>query len=211
MGKGLDADASSSQGAADVDLEMRRAGFVVVPDILSGDRLAEAARAYDLAMARGAAPELRVGSDTTRLHGLMDHGDEFRRLSLHPVILAACRSVIGHDFRLSGLLARTVRPRSRAGVLHVDVEAGSDDWPMVGFILMVDAFTIDNGATRFVPGSHESPAAPIADRAGQVVARGAAGSLILYDGSVWHGHSANQTDRPRRSVQGAYIRGRLAE
>jgi ectoine hydroxylase-related dioxygenase (phytanoyl-CoA dioxygenase family) len=40
----------------------------------------------------------------------------------------------------------------------------------------------------------------------QQLACGAAGSIIVYNGSVWHGHSANQTGQPRRSVQGAYIR-----
>ena len=38
------------------------------------------------------------------------------------------------------------------------------------------------------------------------MACGPAGSVIVYNGSVWHGHSANQTSEPRRSIQGAYIR-----
>ena len=44
---------------------------------------------------------------------------------------------------------------------------------------------------------------------GVVPACGPAGSMILYNGSVWHGHGANPTDRPRRSIQGAYIRRTL--
>jgi ectoine hydroxylase-related dioxygenase (phytanoyl-CoA dioxygenase family) len=40
---------------------------------------------------------------------------------------------------------------------------------------------------------------------GQLLACGPAGSVIVYNGSVWHGHSANQTSQPRRSIQGAYI------
>jgi ectoine hydroxylase-related dioxygenase (phytanoyl-CoA dioxygenase family) len=31
-------------------------------------------------------------------------------------------------------------------------------------------------------------------------------SVILYNGSVWHGHTANRSGAPRRSIQGAYIR-----
>jgi ectoine hydroxylase-related dioxygenase (phytanoyl-CoA dioxygenase family) len=30
--------------------------------------------------------------------------------------------------------------------------------------------------------------------------------MIIYNGSVWHGHGANLTDKPRRSIQGAFIR-----
>lgn len=84
---------------------------------------------------------------------------------------------------------------------------------MVGFIFMVDEFRCDNGATHFVPGSHNWPAGPselmsdpVADCEGQVQACGPAGSMVIYTGSVWHGHTANLTDTPRRSIQGAYIR-----
>jgi ectoine hydroxylase-related dioxygenase (phytanoyl-CoA dioxygenase family) len=84
---------------------------------------------------------------------------------------------------------------------------------MVGFILMVDEFRSDNGATRFIPGSHRWSTIPRgltndrrADHEGQVLACGPAGSLIVYNGSVWHGHTANSSDEPRRSIQGAYIR-----
>jgi ectoine hydroxylase-related dioxygenase (phytanoyl-CoA dioxygenase family) len=41
---------------------------------------------------------------------------------------------------------------------------------------------------------------------GQVLGCGPAGSLIIYNGSTWHGHTTNQTDEPRRSIQGAFIR-----
>jgi ectoine hydroxylase-related dioxygenase (phytanoyl-CoA dioxygenase family) len=78
---------------------------------------------------------------------------------------------------------------------------------------MVDEFRNDNGATRFVPGSHLWSAIPPdllgdlkADYAGQVLACGPAGSMVVFNGSVWHGHKANHSGKPRRSIQGAYIR-----
>jgi len=84
---------------------------------------------------------------------------------------------------------------------------------MVGFIFMVDEFRRDNGATRFVPGSHRWPHAPsdvmqdaTAHYEGQVSACGPEGSVVIYNGSVCHGHGVNQTNEPRRSIQGAYIR-----
>jgi ectoine hydroxylase-related dioxygenase (phytanoyl-CoA dioxygenase family) len=189
----------------EVARELRQAGFVVIPDVVGGDELRQLAHVYDAAVAGAAPPELRVGSETTRVHGLVRH-HECARLSRHPQVLGACRHLIGQPFRLSSLMARTVRPRSREQALHVDAKADSEGWPVVGFILMVDAFSMDNGATRFVPGSHEWPEAPAEERSSHVLARGPAGSLVIYNGSVWHGHSANQTDIPRRSVQGAYTR-----
>ena len=78
---------------------------------------------------------------------------------------------------------------------------------------MVDDFRRDNGATRFVPGSHKWTAVPnelatacLADYENETVpACGQAGSMIVFNGSIWHGHSANTTGFPRRSLQGAYI------
>jgi hypothetical protein len=40
---------------------------------------------------------------------------------------------------------------------------------------------------------------------GEVLACGAAGSLVVFNGSTWHGHTANSSDQPRRSIQGAFI------
>ncbi|HEV2765844.1 MAG TPA: phytanoyl-CoA dioxygenase family protein [Pyrinomonadaceae bacterium] len=127
--------------------------------------------------------------------------------------LEACCRIIEQPFRLSAMFARTVRPGSPAQSLHVDFERDADGWPMVGFIFMVDEFRRDNGATRFVPGSHMWPTVPddllsdpAANYEGQVLACGPAGSVIVYNGSVWHGHSANWSGYPRRSIQGAYIR-----
>ena len=44
-----------------------------------------------------------------------------------------------------------------------------------------------------------------ADYTGQVSACGPAGSLLIFNGSTWHGHAANTSDKPRRSLQGAFI------
>ena len=120
--------------------------------------------------------------------------------------------MIGGPFKLSSLHARTVRSHMPAQELHVDVRRDSADWPLLGFILMVDPFRAGNGATRFVPGSHKWLATPAdgvsdlrAEQREQVLACGDAGSLLVFNGSAWHGHSANTSSGPRRSIQGAFI------
>ena len=40
---------------------------------------------------------------------------------------------------------------------------------------------------------------------GQLLACGPAGSIIIFNGSVWHGHTANRSARCRRSIQGAFV------
>ena len=204
------AGSALSSGAAQ---ELDEAGFVVIPGPLSLDGLAQLARAYDAAVACASPDDISVGSTTTRVHDFVNRDREFDRLYLYRPVLEACCRVIAQPFKLSSMLARAVRPHAQAQGLHVDYQADADGWPMVGFILMVDEFRRDNGATRFVPGSHRWPATPgdrmndrVADSERQIQACGPAGSVIVYNGSVRHGHSTNQTGEPRRSVQGAYIR-----
>jgi ectoine hydroxylase-related dioxygenase (phytanoyl-CoA dioxygenase family) len=194
-------------------------GFVVLEPIISLVTLARLAKSYDSAVATASPDQIKVGGSTTRVTDFVNRGPDFDPVYVTPPLLEICRRVIGPDFRLSSFHARTLRPQSSAGEWHVDVARGSSDWPLVGFILMVDAFTSENGATRFLSGTHrwrKTPADTMqdlqADADGQELACGPAGSLVIFDGSTWHGHGANRTDRPRRSLQGAFIpaSGRVA-
>jgi ectoine hydroxylase-related dioxygenase (phytanoyl-CoA dioxygenase family) len=144
-----------------------------------------------------------------RVWDFVNRGVAFDELYLLEPVLAACRLVIGAPFKLSTMHSRAVRPYAAADTLHVDFARQPDDiarngWPMLGFILVLDEFTAENGATRFAPGSQHRTEPPAPGMS--VPACGSAGSVIVYNGSVWHGHGANTTARPRRSIQGAYIK-----
>jgi ectoine hydroxylase-related dioxygenase (phytanoyl-CoA dioxygenase family) len=190
-----------------------KVGFTVVPEALPAADLVSVTAAYDAAVESAAPDDIRVGSSTTRLSGLVNRGPEFDALYLHPLVLKACCRIFKEPFRLSTMHARTLRAMTGAQNLHVDYERDSGGWMLVGFIYMVDAFRDDNGSTRFGPGSHvwsEAPpellAGSCAVYPGQVLACGPAGSMIVFNGSAWHGHGANRSTEARRSIQGAYIR-----
>jgi len=193
--------------------ELHDVGFVVIPGPVPLGGLAQLVKAYDSSVEAADSDDVGHGSSTTRVHDFVNRGPEFDGLYIHQPVLEACLRIIGQPFRLSNMLARTLRPRTQAQALHVDFKPDAAGWTMVGFIFMVDDFRSDNGATRFVPGSHEWSTVPgdcmsdpTADYDRQVQACGPVGSLVVYNGSVWHGHAANSTDMPRRSIQGAYIR-----
>jgi Phytanoyl-CoA dioxygenase (PhyH) len=195
--------------------ELDEVGFTIIPGPVPVDDLAQLASAYDAAVSGAISDDVKVGSSTTRVRDFVNRGPKFDGLYLHPPVLKACCHIIDEPFRLSTMHARTLRPRLPAQDLHVDYERDSRGWTMVGFIFMIDEFRSDNGATRFVPGSHlwsDVPQALLGDRdrqadyPGQVLACGPAGSMMLFNGSVWHGHTVNHSNKHRRSVQGAYIR-----
>ena len=192
--------------------ELQHRGFTVIPDAVPPVHVERLRHAYDAAMTSASDADLRIGSTTIRLGDVVNRGEEIDALYTFPPLLDACCRIIGRPLKLSSLHARTLRPRSLNGKLHVDVRRDSADWPLVGFILMVDDFRPENGATRFVPGSHRWPLPPEAnfseqrcDHEEQVQACGAAGSLLIFNGSTWHDHARNTSDVPRRSLQGAFI------
>jgi len=185
-----------------------REGFVVLPGPVHDSQMDRLRAAYDAAVASAAPADVRAGRSTTRVDDFVSRGEEFDGLYVHPPLLEAAAQIIGRPFKLSTLLARTLRSAAPADSLHVDVARHADAWPLVGFIFMVDAFRTDNGATRFVPGSHRRPDGPpdgVHDAGPEVPACGPAGSLLVFHGSTWHGHSANVSGEPRRSIQGAFI------
>jgi len=206
IGAGRELSASAAEELHDV-------GFIVIPGPVPLSGLAQLVKAYDASVESAETGDVGHGSSTTRVHDFVNRSPEFDGVYLYQPVLEACVRIIGQPFRLSTMLARTLRPRTQAQALHVDFKRDPNGWTMVGFIFMVDEFRCDNGATRFVPGSHKCSTVPgdlmsdpTADYAGQVQACGPAGSVVVYNGSAWHGHAANSTDIPRRSIQGAYIR-----
>ena len=184
--------------------ELDEAGFAILPGPVPADGLAQLSAAYDAAVENADPADVSVGSSTTRVSDFVNRGPAFDALYIHPPVLAACSRILGEPFKLSAMHARTLRTGMPAQKLHVDFARDSRGWNMVGFIFMVDPFESDNGATRFVPGSHLWPSLPSDPQ--EVLACGPAGSMIVYNGSVWHGHTVNRSSQPRRSIQGAYVR-----
>jgi ectoine hydroxylase-related dioxygenase (phytanoyl-CoA dioxygenase family) len=68
---------------------------------------------------------------------------------------------------------------------------------MVTSMWALTDFTDDNGGTRYVPGSHLWPSTPSSpDRPAEVDERPlemAAGSVMIFHGSLWHGGGPNTT------------------
>jgi len=180
------------------------AGFAIVPGPFGPAGLQGAVRAYDRAVAAARQDEVKIGSASIRVNGLLDRAPELAAILTHPPLLSAAAALIEGPFKLSAFHARSISAGAGAQTLHQDVAPGRDGWPLLGFIFMIDPFTDENGATRFLPASARLTELP--DTVPDVAqACGPSGALLLFDGSVWHGHGANLTSRCRRSVQGALI------
>jgi ectoine hydroxylase-related dioxygenase (phytanoyl-CoA dioxygenase family) len=163
-----------------------------------------------------AGHEFRTEEHAHRLANLVAKGDVFRRAIVLPPLLECVRHVLGPEFKLSSLNARSADPHTDAGQpLHVDMSAIPDDngyW-VCNTVWMLDDFTTENGATRMIPGSHKWGRRPqdvlddpMATHPDEVLLTGKAGSIAVMNAHMWHGGTANRTAAPRLAMHAFYCR-----
>jgi len=141
---------------------------------------------------------------------LLNKGEVFRELVVNPIALELIRHVLGPDILLFSITANIARRGGTPQNLHGDQLFAPADLPyplLANCLWMLDPFTADNGATRVVPNSHRIGRwPPPEEHIETVAATGAAGTLMVWDGRLWHGTGANVTNSPRHGVLSAYCR-----
>lgn len=211
----------NSKMSLEQNLQLKHKGFVLFRSLLDSEEVQELIQHLEglwLAEGNEAGQENYIEAGVRRLANLANKGEIFRSIFAHPLILETAEVVMGPDFHLSMLNARDVLPGTGAKMpFHADIDHGvrPDETGYRAFtaVWMLDDFTVKNGATRLVPGSHrsallpkESVHDPYTPHPEEVVAEGGAGDVLVFNGHCWHTGGANQTDRPRRAVLAHYLR-----
>jgi ectoine hydroxylase-related dioxygenase (phytanoyl-CoA dioxygenase family) len=133
-------------------------GFLVLEDFVSPEDLeALRDRIHRLFEELGerAGFEFKQEPQTDRLANLIDYDEIFQRAVALPKLLACVAHVLGPDFKLSSLNARSARPHTDwTQPLHCDTGALPDARgnTVCNIIWMLDDFTPDNGASRRAAG-----------------------------------------------------------
>jgi ectoine hydroxylase-related dioxygenase (phytanoyl-CoA dioxygenase family) len=146
-----------------------------------------------------------LGLRTRRIFNLLARDPLFARVPLHPAVLPLVEQVLDPQCLLSSLTAIEMHSGQDAQPLHAD--DGSIALPRphptvvcVALWALTD-FDHTNGATRLVPGSHRRDRRPAkAEQEEYVEAEMPAGSVLLYDGSLWHGGGTNASDDRRVGI-----------
>src|SRR5271165_6703784 len=155
------------------------------------------------------------GFDTQRVYALFAKTRTFDEAAINPLLLAVLDRVLGH-YQLSAPVGIRIGPGEKAQVLHRDDSIYPVPEPhpplVVNTMWPLDEFTRENGATRFIPGSHAwAPSRrPTADDEIETAVM-APGSAMFYLGSLWHGGGANGTTQPRLGVILEYAAGWLRQ
>jgi len=192
-------------------------GYLVLSDFVPATMLEEMRERVEALWAEegdDAGTEFRLEPGTRRLANLVDKGDVFARMIVMPGILECVEAVIGSDYKLSSLNARSTNPHNtEAQPWHVDAGAIADErgyW-VCNTIWMLDDFTSDNGATRMIPRSHTWRRLPAPGNRDALpdeqLVTGGAGTVVVMNTHMWHAGTGNRTDRCRRALHGFYTRG----
>jgi len=181
-----------------------RDGFLVVAGALDAAWVARLARAFEAAPAQADGTQHVVLSDAT------PERDAWRQLESHPVAIAAAMYALGGEVRVRDLHGRNPLPGYGQQGLHADWPPRGASDPAFAFtaIWMLDDFTPSNGATRVVPGTHllrtpipKSLAQPLAHHPDEQLVTGRAGSVLFFNGHLWHSGTRNESGSRRRAVQ----------
>jgi ectoine hydroxylase-related dioxygenase (phytanoyl-CoA dioxygenase family) len=215
---GVSAGLLTAAGRARLDND----GFLPLPGILSASQLQVIRRRLaELSAAEGERAGLEVHQEegTDRLADLVNKDPVFAVCFTCPRVLAAVAHVLG-DFTLSSLNSRAALPGAGHQRLHADwgEPVSPGDYQVCNSIWLIDEFTAANGPTRVVPGSHRSARLPrqvMADPAdpypGEVKLVGSAGTVVIFNGHLWHGGTRNTTHRPRRALHSYFCRRGLKQ
>lgn len=133
---------------------------------------------------------------------------------LNPKVSAMAEFSVGRG-NLIGSLIPTIRSKGDPALdLHADQAMFPEPLPEHNMMLtacwVTDEFTKEGGATRVVAGTNRHLRHPteqeVADSSGATATECPAGSVVLWDGRVWHGNYARTIDDQRVVLHATYYR-----
>lgn len=198
---------------------IQRDGYTIIHDVLTTTE-ADALRADldRIEQEDGIVPACNPfeGHHTVRIYNLLARGDCYARIPVDEKVLPLVEAVLDKGCLISSLSSIAIGPGETAQMLHSDDQVIGLPRPHPALVCntmwALTDFTADNGATRVVPGSHQSLRCP--DPRGDDEAEAAAipaampkGSVLIWHGSLWHGGGANHTSERRYGIAMNYCAG----
>jgi ectoine hydroxylase-related dioxygenase (phytanoyl-CoA dioxygenase family) len=194
------------------NLELKNQGFTILKNRISEQQLDLLSKSIDLAFIKHKQTQEKNNSDIktggVALHALVDN-DVFINL-LDELIKNGFIQELQDNFfdskcilnSLSALDNLPNQPNFSAN-FHRDLRFYSGDFPiMLNCLIMVDDFTIENGGTFLIPGSHLEKRKPTESEFFNeaIQATGKRGDILIFNANVWHASAPNLTQDHRRAI-----------
>src|SRR5258708_29417644 len=183
---------------------IRAEGYAIVEGAIEADLAAGLVDALDrLELELGAQPAGNAfeGARTVRIYNLLARGAPFDEVPVHENVLPVSEGVLDRGCLISSLSSIAIDPGEIAQPIHADDMVIPLDKPHAPIVCnsmwALTDFTAANGATRLVPRSHLGPHPDYGGDYETIAAQIPKGSLLIWDGALWHSGGAKTTDTRR--------------
>jgi ectoine hydroxylase-related dioxygenase (phytanoyl-CoA dioxygenase family) len=204
---------SKDAPVAEIANAMRRDGACVVDNVISrGEMDMVAAELKPWMDATPFGPDTFSGRRTKRTGGLVARSQKCRELVMNPLVLGVTGDLLGHatSFQLHLTQVIAIGPGEPAQTIHRDQWA-FDFYPFpngyevqCNTIWAMTDFTEENGATRVIPGSNHLADKLKFELKDSIPAEMSKGSVLLYNGSIYHAGGANHSNATRVGINITY-------
>jgi hypothetical protein len=188
-------------------------GYLVLPGLFDAGLVGSMRAVVAAGLARARQDPTWHPGGTLHVDDLLDAGPVADRVWTAVPLLAAVAHVLGSDFQLNRMHYRAPQPGHGAQLLHPDwAQRTPMSRPAIAtaIVALVD-FTEHNGATRLVPGSHrvwgftasKKPDTPHPD---ERLVTMPAGSVLIFNGHLWHSGTRNRSTGSRDALQLSFSR-----
>jgi ectoine hydroxylase-related dioxygenase (phytanoyl-CoA dioxygenase family) len=191
-------------------------GVAVVEDVLSAESLeglrSAMYRTFDAIKSELGQERLDRAGEAGVLRLMFRHDPLFFSVMELPEVLAVVDGTVSETAVLhvqNGFILPSGAGGSHQHSFHRDFPRYLDGYvASVNTLIAIDEFTPENGATIVVPGTHQRSERPDdAYLAGESVAvECPAGSMLVFDSTLWHAAGVNQSGRDRLGINQQFTR-----
>jgi ectoine hydroxylase-related dioxygenase (phytanoyl-CoA dioxygenase family) len=199
---------------------VRHQGFAVVERVLTADFLADTRaalyRVRDRIQQEVGIDRLKRAGELGVLRLMMKYEPFFLRLLEVPEMLAVVDATVSPTAVLhlqNGFILPPFPPGANPSVFqnrfHMDFPRILNGYvASVNVMFAIDAFTADNGGTLVVPGTQQRTPGPTAEymTATAVPVECPAGSMVVFDSTLWHAAGANVSVEDRLAINHQFTR-----
>lgn len=192
-------------------------GYTLVHDAFDAslaDEICAALKEIEIADNITPAKNLFEGHHTVRIYNLVARHAVFQKVPVNPNVLKIVEGVLDDGCLISSLSSISIAPGERAQPIHADDQLIGLARPHPALVCnsmwALTDFTEENGATRIIPGSHKTDTYPEYGpdiRYDSIPAEMKRGSVLIWNGSLWHGGGANKSQETRIGLAMNYCAG----
>jgi hypothetical protein len=213
--KSIGRDARRDAPEVDADYAtLMRDGYVILDGLLGPDTLAELRAGLHPFLDKTGRNNFE-GLRTQRVYDVLSKTGCMDRLADHPRILGLLDRLFLPNYLLSQAQVINILPGEAAQLLHCDdafYRVPRPRGPLgAATIWAIDEFTVDNGATVVIPGSHTWGDERLGGEDEAMPAVMPAGSVLFFLGTTWHGGGANRSSAARLAVTCQYCQPYLRQ